>query len=105
MAATDLADHLVERGVPFRDAHEIVGRIVLACEAEGRALEDLSLDELRSFSAEFGDDAAEAVAAEAFVSRRTSRGGTSPDAVADQLETARVRLAADEDWAASQSSG
>jgi argininosuccinate lyase len=100
MAATDLADHLVERGVPFRDAHEVVGRIVLACEAEGRSLDDLSLEELRGFSSEFGDDATAAVALDGVVSRKSSSGGTAPDAVARQLEEARTRLAADEEWAA-----
>jgi argininosuccinate lyase len=103
MAATDLADHLVERGVPFRDAHEVVGRIVLACEADGRSLDDLSLDELRGFSSEFGDDATSAVALDGIVSRRSSAGGTAPDAVARQLEEARSRLAADEQWAAAGS--
>jgi argininosuccinate lyase len=103
MAATDLADHLVGRGVPFRDAHEIVGRIVLACESDGRALEDLSLEELHGFSSDFGDDAMEAVSADTVVSRRSSQGGTSQDAVSTQLDEARGRLAADEEWVASHS--
>ncbi len=103
MAATDLADHLVGQGVPFRDAHEVIGRIVLACEADGRALEDVSLDELRGFSPEFGEDVLAVISADAAVSRRSSRGGSSPDAVSDQFGVARGRLEADREWVASRS--
>src|SRR5205823_9938602 len=50
IAATDLADHLTQRGVPFRQAHEILGRVVRAAEGSGRALSEFSLEELRTFS-------------------------------------------------------
>ncbi len=54
--ATEVADYLVSKGVAFRDAHAIVGRMVLACEESGRAIEDLSLEELKGFSAAIEDD-------------------------------------------------
>ncbi|CDF58645.1 argininosuccinate lyase [Thermobrachium celere] len=54
--ATEVADYLVKKGVPFRDAHEIVGRIVLYCEKTNRAIEDLKLEELKSFSEEIEED-------------------------------------------------
>ena len=53
--ATEVADYLVSKGVAFRDAHGIVGRIVIACEDKKCAIEDLSLDELRQFSSAFDD--------------------------------------------------
>jgi argininosuccinate lyase len=98
MAATDLADHLAARGVPFREAHEIVGRLVLACEREGRMLQELTLDELRAASAAFGDDARDAVDIDAVVARRDTEGGTAPGRVAAQLLAAGDGLAHDEAW-------
>jgi argininosuccinate lyase len=99
MAATDLADHLATRGVPFRDAHEIVGRIVLECERRGCTLQDLTLDDLCAASAEFGPDALAAVDLDAVVSRRTSEGGTGHDAVRAQLVLARDALRVARAWA------
>jgi argininosuccinate lyase len=78
MAATDLADVLAERGVPFRDAHEIVGKLVLMAEKSGRSLEQLTLDELREASEVFDETAREVLRIENVVARRTSEGGTSP---------------------------
>ncbi len=98
MAATDLADHLAARGVPFRDAHEIVGRLVLMCEREGRTLQSLTMAELREASPAFGDDALEAVDIDAVVARRTSAGGTGPEAVSAQVVSAREALDADVAW-------
>jgi argininosuccinate lyase len=98
MAATDLADHLAAHGVPFRDAHEIVGRLVLACERSGRTLQDLTLQELRTASPAFGDDALEAVDLDAIVSRRSSEGGTGHDAVRAQLVEASDAVAASGQW-------
>jgi len=99
MAATDLADHLAAHGVPFRDAHEIVGRLVLECEHAGSTLQDLTLEELRAASPEFGPDAAGAVELDAVVSRRTSEGGTGHDAVRAQLVLARDAATAGRAWA------
>jgi argininosuccinate lyase len=102
MAATDLADHLAARGVPFREAHEIVGRLVLECERAGRTLQDLTIDELRVVSPAFGDDALGAVDLDAAVSRRTSEGGTGHDAVRAQLVLAHDAVAATRTWLGSQ---
>ena len=54
--ATEVADYLVKKGVAFRDAHGIVGEIVLSCEEQGKAIEDLTLDQLKSFSPVFEED-------------------------------------------------
>jgi argininosuccinate lyase len=98
MAATDLADHLAARGVPFREAHEVVGRLVLHCEREGRTLQELTLQDLRSASPVFAEDAAGVVDIDTIVERRTSEGGTGHDAVRAQIEAARRVLHADAEW-------
>jgi argininosuccinate lyase len=102
MAATDLADHLAARGVPFREAHEIVGRLVLTCERSGRTLQDLTPDELRAASPAFGDDALAAVDLDTTVARRVTEGGTGHDAVRAQLVQARDCVAATRSWLGSQ---
>jgi argininosuccinate lyase len=99
MAATDLADHLAAAGVPFREAHEVVGRLVLECEGAGRTLQDLTLEELRAASPSFGRDALEALDIDLAVSRRASEGGTGHDAVRAQLVLARDAVSATRDWA------
>jgi len=102
MAATDLADHLAAHGVPFRDAHEVIGKLVLECERSGRTLQDLTLDELKTASPAFGDDALDAVDLDLVVSRRTSEGGTGHDAVRAQLVIAHDAVAATRTWLGSQ---
>jgi argininosuccinate lyase len=98
MAATDLADHLAANGVPFREAHEIVGRLVLECERSGRSLQDLTLEELKAASPAFGDGAQAALDLDASVARRTTEGGTGHDAVRAQLVLARDAVAATREW-------
>jgi argininosuccinate lyase len=98
MAATDVADYLVGRGVPFREAHEIVGRLVLACEREGRTLQDLSADEFAAHSPQFGDDVLKAVDIDELVALRVTTGGTGHEAVREQLEAAKDALSADAAW-------
>lgn len=98
MAATDLADYLAARGVPFREAHEIVGRLVLLCEREGRSLQDLRIEDLQSASGVFEPDALELLDVDTMVQRRDVRGGTSHARVAQQLEEAREVLASDAAW-------
>jgi argininosuccinate lyase len=100
MAATDLADYLVGTGMPFREAHEVVGRLVLSCEREGRTLQELTAAELNAVSPAFGDGATGVVAIDAVVAARTSVGGTAPVRVVEQLAEARVSLDADEAWLA-----
>jgi len=91
--ATDLADYLVRKGVPFRQAHTLIGRIVHLCEAEGKPLEGLSLVELRRFSPLFDDDAKDAVTVEASLRARAATGGTAPEAVRRSLALARTLIA------------
>jgi argininosuccinate lyase len=83
--ATDLAEYLVARGVPFRDAHEIVGRLVRETAARGRTLESLSAAELRRYSSRFGRGAAALLTPERSVARRAVRGGPAPAAVMRRL--------------------
>ncbi|MBN2839497.1 MAG: argininosuccinate lyase [Coriobacteriia bacterium] len=100
MAATDLADYLAAHGVPFREAHEVVGRLVLLCERQGRRLDDLTAAELREASPVFGDDAPGVVGIDAVVARRDTAGGTAPSRVAEQLVAAAESLERDVAWCA-----
>lgn len=92
MAATDLADYLVGKGMPFREAHEVVGSLVLECEKQGRTLQSLSVEELSGHCGLFGEDAPASVDIDNVVSRRTTFGGTAPSQVTEQLELAEQRL-------------
>jgi len=92
--ATDLAEYLALNGVPFRRAHETVGRIVRAGLAHGRAPEQWTLEQLREFSPAFEEDVLEWLKGAAGVARREVPGGTGPRAVAAALEDARRRLSA-----------
>jgi argininosuccinate lyase len=98
MAATDLADYLVGKGMPFREAHEVVGRLVLACEREGRALQDLTAEEFAAHAAEFDDDVLDAVDIDKVVARRVTPGGTGHGAVTHQLAQTIDALVADDAW-------
>jgi argininosuccinate lyase len=102
MSATDLADHLAANGLPFRDAHEVVGRLVLECEKAGRTLQDLTLVELLAASPAFGCDALTALDLDAAVARRTTEGGTGHDAVRAQLVLARDAVATTREWLQAQ---
>jgi len=90
--ATDLADHLVRRGVPFRDAHEAVARAVREAESRGIGLEELSLAELRRFAPAAGDDVAAALTLEGSVESRAHAGGTAPAQVRAAVAAARASL-------------
>jgi argininosuccinate lyase len=87
--ATDLADYLVKKGLPFRDAHEVVGKTVRHAMNRGVELDALTLDELRSFSPLIGDDVHGAITLAASLSAREVTGGTGPDAIRRQIELAR----------------
>jgi argininosuccinate lyase len=91
--ATDLADHLVERGVPFREAHAAVARLVSSCEKTGRPLHLLRLRDLRQASAAFTAEALALLDPDSSVSRRRVEGGTAPARVRAQARAARRRLA------------
>jgi argininosuccinate lyase len=90
--ATDLADYLVRKGLPFRDAHEVVARAVRAAEASGRGLEELGLDELRAFSPLVEADVRAALTPDGSVASRRHVGGTAPEAVRAAIARARARL-------------
>ncbi len=90
--ATDMADYLAKKGLPFRQAHEIVGAVVLYCLEHEKNLEQLSLDELKRFSDIFEMDVLDAIRPETCVNSRRSFGGTAPEQVREQIETARIRL-------------
>jgi argininosuccinate lyase len=92
--ATDLADYLVRQGLPFREAHEVVGRTVRHAIARGRELADLPLEELRQFSARIGPDVYPALTVEASLRARAVLGGTAPEAVREQLARVRALLGA-----------
>ena len=92
--ATDLADYLVKKGQPFREAHGIVGRLVSHAEAQGKSLRQLSLAEYRLFSPLFGDDARRMSLA-ASLSARNVPGGTAPKQIARQLRRAKKTLGLD----------
>jgi argininosuccinate lyase len=91
--ATDLADYLVRKGVPFRDAHEVVGKAVGACIAEGIGLTDLSLERLREFHRGIDPDVFEFLTLEGSVNARDHLGGTAPRQVRAAIERHRARLA------------
>jgi argininosuccinate lyase len=97
ISATDLADHLAQRGVPFRQAHEIVGRIVRAAEASDRGLADFSLDELHTFSPVF-EASAVGLKPEQIVAARQVLGGPAPAGVETQLRAAAERTASHRAW-------
>jgi len=97
IGATDLADHLVKQGVPFREAHEIIGHIVRAAEDGDRGLDEFSLDELRAFSPLFESSAVGLKAADLAAARDVT-GGTAPGQVRRQLQAARDRVAATRVW-------
>jgi argininosuccinate lyase len=91
--ATDLADYLVRKGLPFRQAHSVIGRIVRFCETEGKPLDALGLVELRRFSPLFDEDAKDAITVDASLRARSATGGTAPDAVRRSLALARTLIA------------
>lgn len=84
--ATDVADYLVKKGIAFRNAHEVVGAIVIHCINENKSIEDLSLDALKEFSPEFTEDIYEAISLETCVEERKVLGGPSSHSVKIQLE-------------------
>ncbi|HNR29475.1 MAG TPA: argininosuccinate lyase [Candidatus Hydrogenedentes bacterium] len=92
MEATDVADYLVARGMPFREAHELVGKIVLQCIRDGKRLPDMTLKEFREFSPLFDKSISETLRLEAVVRRRDHPGGTAPRRVRAALRRARGRL-------------
>ena len=92
MNATEMADYLVRRGVPFREAHEAVGRMVLYGLSKGLELHELELEELRQFSPLVAEDVYDALSLERTLASKSQTGGTSPARVAEALAAARASL-------------
>ncbi len=90
--ATDLAEYLVRKGVPFREAHEITGKIVLYCIANKKDLRSLEIKELKSFSRYISKDVLKALDPEESVKARSSYGGTAPSEVMNQIKYFRKIL-------------
>ncbi|MDO5131532.1 MAG: argininosuccinate lyase [Eubacteriales bacterium] len=92
--ATDAADYLVGKGVPFRDAHGMIGRLVLHCIDRGVGIEELSLEELREFSGFFEEDVYEAISLRACVNRRQTAGAPGDTAMREAISQERAWLKA-----------
>ena len=91
--ATDAADYLVKKGVPFRDAHGIIGRLVLLCIEKGCAMDDLSLAEYKEICPVFDNDIYEAISLETCVQKRNTTGAPGPEAIKEAIEYERNFLA------------
>ncbi|HUO34258.1 MAG TPA: argininosuccinate lyase [Candidatus Acidoferrum sp.] len=94
LVATEMADFLVTRGVAFREAHEIVGKVLRAAEKQGKSLRQMPLDALKEFSPAFTPEIAKALTLEAALSRKSVPGGTAPESVRQSLEEFQSRVTA-----------
>jgi argininosuccinate lyase len=92
MLATDLADYLVDKGIPFREAHEWVGMLVGTVLERGKALDELSLEEFQETIPQVDADVYQVFDAQHSVSRRGAFGGTAPEAVREQIRLAKERM-------------
>ena len=90
--ATDAADYLVKKGVPFRDAHGIIGRIVLFCMEKDCSIDDLSIQELQRFSEAFADDVYEAISMETCVNERLTDGAPGKEAMEKEIAQCKAYL-------------
>jgi argininosuccinate lyase len=96
LLATDAADYLVRRGVPFRQAHEITGKLLREAERIGQLWTTLPLKQLREFSPAFGEDFHAALSIDASLAAHSVHGGTAPEAVRKAIRNWREKLAAQE---------
>ena len=92
LVATELADYLVACGVPFREAHEVVGQVLRVAEQEGKSIREMPIERLKQFSPAFGRDVATVLTLESSLARRAVAGGTAPAAVRAALEQFKTRL-------------
>jgi argininosuccinate lyase len=90
--ATDVADWLVRKGVPFREAHEISGSLVRFCEEHGLELDQPTDEQYRSVSPLLGDDLRASLTVQASLAARSSPGGTAPERVSEQLAALTLRV-------------
>ena len=91
--ATDVADYLVKKGVPFRDSHSIVGQMVAYAIGQGKNLDDFSLEEFKACSPLIEEDIYEAISMEICVGDRKVKGGPAPERVKEEIENGRNYLA------------
>ncbi len=94
--ATDAADYLVGKGVPFRDAHGIIGRLVLFCIEKNCSIDELSIEELKEISPVFGEDVYQAISLKTCVEKRLTIGAPGPEAMQKIIRMHREYLA--KDW-------
>ena len=92
ITATDIADYLTRKGMPFRKAHEVAGKIVSFAEGKGKELEELSFKEIKRFSKLIEVDIFEYISVHGSIESKTSYGGTSSDNVRKMIIQARRRL-------------
>jgi argininosuccinate lyase len=92
LVATEVADYLVAQGIPFREAHEIVGKALRAAEQDGKSIRDMPIRELKKFSPAFGPELSTVLSLESALARRSVAGGTAPGAVRAALEDFNARL-------------
>ncbi|HEY2109344.1 MAG TPA: argininosuccinate lyase [Candidatus Acidoferrales bacterium] len=97
LVATELADYLVACGIPFREAHEVVGRVLRAAEQENKSIREMPIERLKEFSPAFGRDLSTVLTLESALARRAVAGGTAPAAVRAALEQFKTRLEKIED--------
>jgi argininosuccinate lyase len=90
--ATELADYLVRKGLEFRKAHEVIGRIVVYAIEQGRQLHELTIDECRRFSPLFDEDLFDSISLESSLAGKRQIGGTSPEQVKEELARAKADL-------------
>ncbi len=90
--ATELADYLVRKGLEFRKAHEVIGRIVVYAIEQGRQLNELTIDECRGFSSLFDEDLFDVISLESSLAGKRQTGGTAPDQVRQELARAKAEL-------------
>jgi argininosuccinate lyase len=86
MLATDLAEYLVRKGLPFRETHRIAGRVVVLTEKEGKPMDKLTVEQLQGVDKRFGNDVLEVFNYERSVEMKSAIGGTSMSAVEEQIE-------------------
>ncbi|MBC7293876.1 MAG: argininosuccinate lyase, partial [Thermoleophilia bacterium] len=87
--ATDVADYLVSKGLPFREAHRVTGQLVARLAASGRSFAEASMEELQALSPVFAEDYYTVVDLDRVIRAKVSPGGTAPERVAEQLAIAR----------------
>jgi argininosuccinate lyase len=90
--ATDVADYMAKKGIPFRTAHSVTGKIVRWCIENNRTLQDMTYEEYKSFDEVFGEDICEVVKGKACADARTSYGGASSQSVKENLKSIKKRL-------------